>query len=312
MFAIVIAVGMFVLLQRWQMPIAEVLVLVLVLTRVLLHLGKIQKHYQKMVAAESAYWSMLEAVEQADAKREEYSGDAPPLLDRGIELAGVGFSYDGVPLLGDVNMTIPAGALTTIIGQSGSGKTTILDLIAGLHRPDSGVITVDGVSLATLDLRKWRRQIGYAPQEAILLHDSILNNVTLGDPALSEEDARVALEKADAWAFVDEMEGGLETNVGERGARISSGQRQRIMLARALVHRPRLLILDEATSALDRASEEAICNTLKSLCGELTIVAVSHQPALAAFADVVYRMSAGTVEGGPDATAPETTRTAAS
>ncbi|MDH4029647.1 MAG: ABC transporter ATP-binding protein/permease [Chromatiales bacterium] len=312
MFAIVIAVGMFVLLQRWQMPIAEVLVLVLVLTRVLLHLGKIQKHYQKMVAAESAYWSMLEAVQEADAKREEYSGVAPPPLDTSIELSGVGFSYDGVPLLRDVDMTIPAGALTTIIGQSGSGKTTILDLIAGLHRPESGALNVDGVSLATVDLRKWRRQIGYAPQEAILLHDSILNNITLGDPALSEEDARVALEKADAWAFVDEMEDGLETSVGERGARISSGQRQRIMLARALVHRPRLLILDEATSALDRASEEAICNTLKSLCGELTIVAVSHQPALADFADVVYRMSQGTVEGGPDATAPGTTRTAVS
>jgi ATP-binding cassette subfamily C protein len=312
MFAIVIAVGMFVLLQRWQMPIAEVLVLVLVLTRVLLHLGKIQKHYQKMVAAESAYWSMLEAVQEADAKREEYRGVAPPPLDTSIELSGVGFSYDGVPLLRDVDMTIPAGALTTIIGQSGSGKTTILDLIAGLHRPESGALNVDGVSLATVDLRKWRRQIGYAPQEAILLHDSILNNITLGDPALSEEDARVALEKADAWAFVDEMEDGLETSVGERGARISSGQRQRIMLARALVHRPRLLILDEATSALDRASEEAICNTLKSLCGELTIVAVSHQPALADFADVVYRMSQGTVEGGPDATAPGTTRTAVS
>lgn len=310
MFAIVIAVGMFVLLQRWQMPIAEVLVLVLVLTRVLLHLGKIQKHYQKMVAAESAYWSMLEAVQEADAKREEYSGVAPPPLDTSIELSGVGFSYDGVPLLRDVNMTIPAGALTTIIGQSGSGKTTILDLIAGLHRPESGALNVDGVSLGTVDLRKWRRQIGYAPQEAILLHDSILNNITLGDPALSEEDARLALEKADALAFVDEMEDGLQTSVGERGARISSGQRQRIMLARALVHRPRLLILDEATSALDRASEEAICNTLKSLCGELTIVAVSHQPALADFADVVYRMSQGTVEGGPDATAPGTTRTA--
>jgi ATP-binding cassette subfamily C protein len=306
MFAMVIAVGMFILLQRWQMPIAEVLVLVLVLTRVLLHLGKIQKHYQKMVAAESAYWSMLEAVEEADAKREEYSGDTPPSLDKAIELADVGFSYDGVPLLRDVNMAIPAGALTTIIGQSGSGKTTILDLIAGLHSPDSGTVSVDGVSLETVDLRKWRRQIGYAPQEAVLLHDTILNNITLGDRELSEEDARLALEKADAWSFVAAMEQGLETSVGERGARISSGQRQRIMLARALVHRPRLLILDEATSALDRASENAICTTLTSLCGELTIVAVSHQPALVEFADVVYRMSEGTIEGGPDATAPGT------
>ena len=146
-------------------------------------------------------------------------------------------------------------------------------------------------------MRHWRHKIGYAPQDTVLLHDPILNNVTLGDPDLDEAAARRALEQADAWEFVAAMPEGLQTSVGERGARVSAGQRQRIMLARALAHQPRLLILDEATSALDPVSEAAICRTLRALRGQLTIVAVSHQPALAEFADSVYRLSEGRLEG---------------
>ena len=139
--------------------------------------------------------------------------------------------------------------------------------------------------------------LGYVPQEILLLHDSVLNNVTLGDPALTEADTEWALRAAGAWDFVAAMPEGLHTSVGERGARVSAGQRQRIMLARALAHQPRLLILDEATGALDPVSEAAICRTLRALRGQLTIVAVSHQPALAEFADSVYRLSEGRLEG---------------
>jgi len=303
MFAVVIAAGMFILLQRWGMPIAEVLVLVLVLTRVLAHLGKIQKHYQKMVAAESAYWSMLQAIEEADLQREEYRGSTAPRLERDIVLDGVSFHYEGVPILKDVDLRIPARGLTTIIGRSGSGKTTILDLIAGLHMPDAGEVRIDGVPLSEVDLHDWRRQIGYAPQDTVLLHDTILHNVTLADPELTEDDARRALVKADAWEFVQAMPQGMQTSVGERGARVSAGQRQRIMLARALAHDPRILILDEATSALDSESEAEICRTLKALSEDITILAVSHQPALAGYSDRVYRMENGKVLG-PESPSP--------
>lgn len=297
MFAVVVALGMYLLLREWGMPIAEVLVLVLVLTRVLAQLGKIQKHYQKMVTAESAYWSLVEAIEEADAKREEFQGDSPPALDEAVVLQGVSFAYEGKPVLHEVDVAIPAGKLTTLIGRSGSGKTTIIDIVAGLYRPDAGRVLVDGVPLDTLNLREWRRQIGYAPPDTALLHDTVLNNVTLGDPELDEAAARRALEQADAWDFVAALPQGLHTSVGERGARISAGQRQRIVLARALAHQPRLLILDEATSALDPETEAAICGTLKQLRGDLTILAVSHQPALAEFADVVYRLVDGRAEG---------------
>jgi ATP-binding cassette subfamily C protein len=293
LFAVVMAIGMFVLLKKWGMPIAEVMVLLIVLTKVLSQLGKIQKYYQKMVAAGSAYWSLQEAVDEAANSREDVAGEPAPRLDKGISLRSVSFAHDERKVLDNVSIEIPAGCLTTLIGPSGSGKTTVLDLIMGLHRPTEGEVLIDGVPMQKVDIRSWRRQIGYVPQETLLLHDSVFNNVTLGDPDLDESQAERALRAAEAWDFVAAMPDGLHATVGEGGARFSSGQRQRIMLARALAHNPRLLVLDEATSALDPSSEAEICATLTHLAGRLTILAVSHQPALAEVADRVYRLADG-------------------
>ncbi len=135
--------------------------------------------------------------------------------------------------------------------------------------------------------------IGYVPQDTMLLHDSILHNVTLGDPALTLADAEEALRAAGAWDFVSRLPQGLETMVGERGGKLSGGQRQRIVIARALINKPRLLILDEATSALDPESEEAVRQTMEGLKGQLTILAISHNRAMVQAADYVYQMDAG-------------------
>ena len=137
--------------------------------------------------------------------------------------------------------------------------------------------------------------IGYIPQETILLHDTVLNNVTLGDPGLSEAEAREALRAAGAWEFVNSMPQAMQSIVGERGGKLSGGQRQRISIARALVHRPELLILDEATSGLDPESEAAVCDTLQRLRGKLTILAISHQSALVKIADKSYRIRDGKI-----------------
>ena len=127
------------------------------------------------------------------------------------------------------------------------------------------------------------------------MHDTVLNNVTLGDPNLSESDVKEALRAAGAWEFVNAMPLSMESIVGERGGKLSGGQRQRISIARALVHQPKLLILDEATSGLDPESEAAVCDTLKQLRGGLTILAISHQSALVEIADLAYRIQDGKI-----------------
>ncbi|HFD81473.1 MAG TPA: ATP-binding cassette domain-containing protein, partial [Gammaproteobacteria bacterium] len=295
MLVLVMAAGIYVALISYGVPLATVMVLVVALGRMLSQLGKVQKQYQKMVMGESAFWSMKNAINEAQAAEEVLGSGKRPTLDRSIQLEEVVFSYDGHRVLDGASLEIPAGQLTTLVGASGSGKTTLVDLVIGLLRPQSGRVLIDGVPLNELDLKAWRHMLGYVPQETLLLHDSILHNVTLDDPELDEKDAERALRGAGAWEFVARLPQGVHTLVGERGTKLSGGQRQRIVIARALVHRPRLLILDEATSALDPASEAAIGNTMKELRGQLTILAISHQAAMVDAADRVYRLEKGSV-----------------
>ena len=137
--------------------------------------------------------------------------------------------------------------------------------------------------------------IGYVPQENLLLHDTVLQNVSLGQATVSEQDAETALRAAGAWDFVQKMPEGMFSVVGERGSMLSGGQRQRIAIARALVKHPKLLILDEATTALDPKTEKEICATLMQLRGDITILAISHQPTLLGCADWAYQVKEGAV-----------------
>lgn len=293
MYALVLVIGIYITLVKWELPIATVMVLGFLLSRTLRRTGQVQRSYQRMATCESAYWSIQKTIDKAERAREDLGGERTPTLEQGIELRDVSFSYDDKRILEQINLTIPAGSFTALIGPSGSGKTTSLDLIIGLLQPDSGTLLVDGVALMELDMRRWRRTIGYVPQETVLLHDSVFNNVALGDPGISENDVISALREAGAWTFVEQLAEGIHDIVGERGGKLSGGQRQRIMIARALVHRPWLLILDEATSALDPQSEAAICETLRKLRGAHTILAISHQPALLDAAERAYRLQDG-------------------
>ena len=197
------------------------------------------------------------------AQAETGTGTERVALDQSIDFESVSFSYGEHRILDKVSFSIPAGVITCLVGDSGSGKTTIADLVIGLIQPESGIIRVDGHDLNALDVHAWRHSIGYVPQENLLLHDSILHNVALGDPSLKREDAEYALKLAGAWDFVSRLPDGIDSVVGERGTLLSGGQRQRVMIARALAHHPKLLILYEATIALDPANEAGICATLQ-------------------------------------------------
>jgi ATP-binding cassette subfamily C protein len=300
-FLLLTVTGLYVALAWWRLPLPAMMVLAVVLARILGQLGKVQREYQVVAACESAYWSLRRTLDAAEQAREAPLGRTVPALRQGIRFEDVGFAYEAGWVLRQARLEIPAGAWTTIVGPSGAGKTTLVDLLTVLLRPQAGEIYVDEVPLADVDRRAWRRMIGYVPQETLLLSDSILVNVTLGDPAVTPADAAAALRAAGAWDFVAALPHGVQTPVGERGARLSGGQRQRLAIARALVHGPALLVLDEATSALDTGSEAEICATLQGLRGRLTILAVSHRPALVDAADRVYRVDEGRVTRLPAA-----------
>ena len=292
-FMALLAAGAWLCLEVWSMPASSVLILVVLLARILGAVGTIQKKFQELVICESAWAALRRTIRETQRNEEVLPGGRAPALERGIRLDGVHFAYDEAPVLSGCSLEVPAGGITCLIGASGAGKTTVVDLVLGLLRPQDGAVLVDEVPLEELDVHAWRRLTGYVPQENILLHDTILQNVTLGDPALAEGDAVRALQDAGAWDFVREQPEGIHEIVGERGARFSGGQRQRIIIARALAHRPRMLILDEATSALDPQTEAALCETLSQLKGRLTILSISHQPALVEAADRVYRIEKG-------------------
>lgn len=291
-----LAAGIYVAVAQGVASFGALLVLAFLFQRLVGRIQILQTHYQSLAVSESAFWSLVGSVNDAAAQSEHQGGTTqPPRLQEAIEFRGVDFAFGTHRVLKEVSLTIPAGEFVAVEGPSGSGKTTLGDLLLGFYQPDAGDIFVDGVPLSEIDLGAWRRTIGYVPQEMLLFHSSIAENVTLGDASVPESDVIEALRAAGAWDFVRQMEDGIHTIAGEHGTRLSGGQRQRIAIARALVHKPRLLVLDEVTTALDPATERSICETLSALAGQVTVVAISHQTAMRDVADAIVRLEHGRV-----------------
>ena len=291
---LLLAGGFYVAHVLWRVPIAELIVSAIVLRRTVSSFTKVQKAYVRAVQLEPSYLAVAQLMEDTEREAEELpAGGRTPTLRRSIRFEAVSFAYDEVPILREAELEIPARAVTVLAGPSGTGKTTLLDLILGLIEPDRGVIRIDGVPLGELDLRAWRRMVGYAPQDLTLLHASLRDNIRLGDPAVDDATIEEALEIAEARDFVRRLPEGLDTMVGARGMRFSGGQRQRIALARALVGRPALLVLDEVTSALDPAVERRVCANLRALADRMTILSVTHRPAWFEIADRIVELDGG-------------------
>ena len=294
-FMVFAMVGLYLAQAHFTVPMSEFIVMAMLLYRTVGSLGQLQRQLQRAIVLEASHRAVHRLIDEVAAEREEFRGVRQPTLERGCVFERVSFAFGAKRVLDEVSLTIPANRLTVLMGPSGVGKTTIADLLLGLYEPQGGRILVDGVPLGEIDLQAWRTMVGYVPQELVLFHDSVLANLTLGDPSLSEQDALEALETAGAAEFVASLKDGLSTTVGERGMQLSGGQRQRIALARALLIKPRLLILDEVTSALDPATEAAICENVRALDGRLTILAITHRPAWVEVADQVYEVDPGGV-----------------
>lgn len=288
--AVFLGIGMYVALGRAGIPFEQLAFMAIVSHRIVTRVGNTQTFYVTIMGLESAFWSLRGTIDEARAAAEVTDGAEPPAFGGEIRFEEVSFAHGENLVLDELSLVIRSGTITAISGPSGVGKTTFVDLLIGLFRPTSGRILVDGVPLNDIDMRKWRAQIGYVPQEVLLLHDTIRQNVSFEDSQISTDEVKAALRAAGAWDFVSSLPDGVETPVGERGTLLSGGQRQRIAIARALVRKPRLLILDEATTALDPITERSICATLQGLRNEMTIVAVSHQAAIVEVADHVVRL----------------------
>ena len=290
---IAIAIVLYILTAYWEGGVEELLVLVLLFYRSGQRLGLLQMYYQQIVAAVPPFWFVTNIISAAQEEREDLkSGDEASLNDS-IIFNKVSFSYNAKKVLNQVDLNINAGDFITIVGPSGGGKTTLTDMLLRFNNPDTGTIEIDGKNINNFSKLSLRRMIGYVPQETVLFYDSVRNNLTFGDPEITDSQLKVALQRAGAISFVEQLPEQLDFVVGEHGGRLSGGQKQRLGLARALLHAPKILLLDEPTSALDKTIENDILNTLNDLRGTVTIIAISHQQTFVNASDRKYLLEKG-------------------
>lgn len=296
MTALTVVAGFYIGTQLIDMPLSDLLVLGIIYYQVITLVKQIQEQMQTAAIAHGAYVSLMTMIDQAKANLEDASGNRQIRLQNECSFKSVDFAYTNVPVLKQVDLDIPAGGITVLLGPSGAGKTTIVDLLTGFYKPDAGLITVDGISLDNVDINAWRSSIGYVPQELTLLHGTIYDNITLGDATIPRDAVWQALRSAGADGFISELPDKIDSHIGNMGSKLSGGQRQRLSLARALVLKPSILILDEVTSALDETTEAAICANIAGLGNAYTIIAITHRPAWTKIATRLYEVSGGQVK----------------
>jgi ATP-binding cassette, subfamily B, multidrug efflux pump len=212
-----------------------------------------------------------------------------------IEFRGLNFAYNGVPVLHDVNLRIPAGSSLAIVGPTGSGKTTLVSLIPRIYDAAPGSVWIDGKSVREYPLEPLRRQIGFVPQETFLFSETVRENIAFGKADASEEEVRGAAEAANIASDIEEFPEKYQTMVGERGITLSGGQKQRTAIARAIIRNPRILILDDALSSVDTQTEDRILNHLREVMRDRTTIFISHRVSTVRNADLIAVLHAGLI-----------------
>lgn len=239
----------------------------------------------------------------AEKNGEINPGNEKFIFNRSLEFKNIEFSYSrSGEILKDVSFAIQNGHVVGIVGPSGAGKTTIVDLLLRLFNPTSGQILLDGKNISEISLKEWRGNIGYVPQDIFLLNDTVENNIRFYDETISRERITEVAKMANVYDFIQGLPDKFQTMTGERGLELSGGQRQRIVLARALAKNPKILILDEATSAVDTESESLIQKSINSLRGKVTILVIAHRLSTITNSDELLVFDGGKIieEGKPE------------
>lgn len=314
---VVLCIAVYAGVSVLALPAAAILMLLYVFTRLTPRLAAVQSTYQGLVLVMPSFGRVMRTIESCEdaAERVVPAAPAPRLsLCAGVVLEDVHFRYpdplivvasEGTPASGEsavrrppalrgVTLDIPAGRTTAIVGPSGAGKSTVADILLGLLAPQRGTVQIDGAPLTPASVPAWRAAVGYVEQDAFLFHDTIRANLLWSRPESTEAELRDALALA-AADFVMRLPRGLDTVVGDRGARLSGGERQRLALARALLRRPALLVLDETTSALDSENERRIQQAVESLHGSTTVLVITHRINAVRGADLIHVLEDGRV-----------------
>lgn len=296
--AAVIFIGVFL---YWQIvisgeSIATIIIFLAIFYRLAPKIATMQDCFFQARSYLPWYERWKKRIDLARAHRQQPGGTAVPTFANGLAFDLVSFAFDPQqPVLQDISLQVRAGDCIAIVGPSGGGKSTLLDLVTGLLTPTGGRLLLGGQPLETFDREAWCAHLGYVPQECPLFHTSVLANIAWGDPQPDLARALDCARRAHALEFIEALPEGMDTVIGERGARLSGGQRQRLGIARALYRDAWLLILDEATSALDGASEEIVQHALEEMKGSVAMLVVAHRLKTVRMADRIIVMDGGRI-----------------
>lgn len=282
--------------QQGQL-VPNLVVFVLVLQRLNLRLTRIAGCLNRMAEFHGTMQLVEDLLDPSDKQFRRRGGVPFAGLKQAIRLEGVSLTYPERqrPALTGIDLEIPAGSCIALVGSSGGGKSSLVDLLVGLLSPAEGRILVDGLDLERIDLDSWQRKLGVVSQDVLLLNDTIRANIAFTLPEADDGDIRRVAAAADAASFIEALPDGYDTLIGERGLRLSGGQRQRLSLARALLKEPELLILDEATSALDSPSEARILAAVDCFARGRTMLMVAHRLSSVLHADQIVVLEAGRI-----------------
>ncbi|MCE5344145.1 MAG: ABC transporter ATP-binding protein/permease [Eubacteriales bacterium] len=280
---------------------SSLIVIVYIFARLWPQFSSFQSNLQNVLAMLPAFTALTEMMVDLKAHAEELgsapSGAADTLPSGTVRFTDVSFCYDenGGFALKNISFQIPQRSMVALVGQSGAGKSTVVDLLLGLIKPDEGTITIDGQAIDAGYMRQWRSRVSYVPQAPFLFNTTIRDNLLRFNPGATEEEINDALELAAAAEFVQKLPQGIQTVIGNSGVQLSGGERQRVVLARALLRKPDMLVLDEATSALDSEHEYQIQSALEKLAGRMAVLVIAHRLSTVYRADNIVVLEDGEI-----------------